>query len=237
MIRVAQVLCVLAAVAAISLGVALVRGQPHMPSPVWVRGAKAESGDWKWADSKRGSVKGKVTFSARRPNQPMVVYLLKVDGDGKTATQGIYDVPAKLVISQKGAKFDPGFAVLVRGQETEFDNDEDKEISHNVYFLGDVELDLGIFEQGQKVTHKFEDYGEVSVHCSIHKRMDARVFVAPNPAYALIEGDADSFDIKGVPAGRYKLLTWQKQKRFKDVDAVVEVKDGAATSVTVEMTR
>src|SRR5690606_30433970 len=179
MIRMGQILGLLAAVALIPLVVALASGQPHMPTPVWVKAAKAESGTWKWADSKHGRVAGKVTFSVRRPNQPMVVYLLKVDGDGKTATQGIFDVPATLVVSQKGARFDPGFAVLVRGQEVEFDNDEEAEISHNVYFLGEVELDLGIFAQGEKASHKFEDFGEVSVHCSIHKRMDARLFVAP----------------------------------------------------------
>lgn len=227
--------------AALCIAIAFVavtaRGQPHQPKPVWINAAKAESGSWKWSDARKGGLRGNVTFSARRPNQPMVVYLLRVDEKGETATQGVHEVPAQLRIGQKDAKFDPGFAVMVRGQEVLFDNDETKEISHNVYFLGDIELDLGIFERGESVKHKFEDYGEISVHCSIHRRMDARLFVAPNPAFALIDGEAERFEIKNVPAGRYRLLTWQKQKRFRDASMPVEIKEGATADVTVEMTR
>ncbi len=231
------VLALLTAVAALPLLVISVRGERHLPSPVWVKAAKAQSGDWKWSGASTGTVKGKVSFSAKRPNQPMVVYLVRVDDTGTVTTQGQHAVPAELKVSQKGAKFDPGFAVLTRGQDVTFENDEEKEISHNVYFLGDIELDLGIFEQGTAASHTFEDFGEVSVHCSIHKRMDAKFFVAPNPAYALIEGDTETFEIKGVPVGRYKLLSWQKQKRFKDVDMAVEIKDGATVDLNVEMTR
>jgi hypothetical protein len=67
--------------------------------------------------------------------------------------------------------------------------------------------------------------------------MDAKLFIAPNPAFALIEGDAETFEIRGVPEGRYKLLTWQKQKRFKDVEMIVEVKSGTVAEVAVEMAR
>ncbi|MCC7509132.1 MAG: hypothetical protein IT464_07130 [Planctomycetes bacterium] len=227
----------LTAVAALPLLLVSVRGERHIPAPTWVKSAKAQSGDWKWSSASTGAVKGKVNFSAKRPNQPMVVYLVKVDDAGKVTTQGQHAVPAELKVSQKGAKFDPGFAVLTRGQDVTFENDEEKAISHNVYFLGDIELDLGIFEQGAAASHTFEDYGEISVHCSIHKRMDAKFFVAPNPAYALLDGDGETFEIKGVPVGKYKLLTWQKQKRFKDVDMAVEIKDGATVDVIVEMTR
>ncbi|MBX3461217.1 MAG: hypothetical protein KF696_14830 [Planctomycetes bacterium] len=209
----------------------------HQPQPVWLSGTTINSGEWTWAEAKKGDVKGKVTFSAKRPNQPMVVYLLKIDERGSTTTQGKHDVPARLSVSQKGARFDPGFAVLTCGQEVVFENDEDKEISHNVYFLGDIELDLGIFDKGESASHKFEKYGDVSVHCSIHKRMDARFFVAPTPAHAVLDGNSDDFEIKGVPAGRYKLLTWQRQKRFKDADQVIEISEGKTTSVNVEMSR
>lgn len=226
------VLCIVIALIAVTA-----QGERHLPRPVWINAAKAESGDWKWSDARKGSLQGSVSFSARRPNQPMVVYLLRVDGDGKTTTQGIHDVPERLRIGQKNARFDPGFAVMVRGQEVEFDNDETKEISHNVYFLGDLELDLGIFERGESVKHKFEDYGEISVHCSIHRRMDARLFIAPNPAYALLDGEAESYEIKDVPAGTYRLMTWQKQKRFRDVTRLIEIKEGEATTADVEMTR
>ncbi|MCA8915073.1 MAG: hypothetical protein KDB90_06640 [Planctomycetes bacterium] len=209
----------------------------HLPDPLYTKSATFEDGDWKWADSKKGTVKGTVSFSTRRPQQPIVVYLVKLGTDEKAGEQGLYDVPDMIEVSQQGGKFEPSFAVLVRKQKVKFLNDEEKEISHNVYFLGDIEADLGIFDQGESREHDFEEAGEVSVHCSIHKRMDAKFYVAPNPAFAVLEADASSFEIKDVPAGKYKLHTWQKQKRFKDFETTVEVTDAGTTDVTVEMAR
>lgn len=209
----------------------------HVPVATYVNSVKYADGDWKWADSKSGTVKGDVTFSMRRPQQPVVVYLVKLGADGKAGEQGLYDKPGALSVSQKGGKFEPSFAVLVRKQTVKFLNDEEQEISHNVYFLGDIEADLGIFDQGESREHAFDEAGEVSVHCSIHKRMDGKFFVTPSPAYAVLEANDNSFEIKGVPVGKYKLHTWQRQKRFKDFEATIEVKANEAVTVNVEMAR
>ena len=209
----------------------------HAPSAAYVKSVSYTDGDWNWSDAQTGTVKGSVTFSTRRPQQPLVIYLVRLGEDGKPGEQGLYDAPDTLDVSQKGGKFEPSFAVLVRKQSVKFLNDEEKEISHNVYFLGDIQADLGIFDQGESRKHEFEDAGEISVHCSIHKRMDAKFYIAPSPAFALVEADADSFEISGVPAGKYKLHTWQKQKRFKDFETTVEVTDGGTATVTVEMKR
>ncbi|MBZ0136143.1 MAG: hypothetical protein K8I27_07210 [Planctomycetes bacterium] len=209
----------------------------HLPAPSYVNAVSYKDGDWKWSEAKQGTVKGRATFSARRPQQPLVIYLVRIGDDGKPTEQGLFDAPATLDVSQQGGKFEPPFAVLVRKQSVKFLNDEEKEISHNVYFLGDIEADLGIFDQGDSREHEFKEAGEVSVHCSIHKRMDAKFYVAPSPAYAVVEADDSSFEIKGVPAGRYRLHTWQKQKRFKDFETTVEVTDGGTANVTVEMKR
>jgi len=144
-----------------------------LPKPVHAKAGTFDDGEWKWADAKKGIVKGGVTFSTRRPQQPIVIYLVKLGADGKAGEQGLYDVPPEFEVRQQGAKFEPGFAVLVRKQKVKFLNDEKDEISHNVYFLGDFEADLGIFAQGESRAHDFAGAGEVSVHCSIHKRMDA----------------------------------------------------------------
>lgn len=212
-------------------------GPRHLPSARYLKAAAFQDGEWKWADAQKGAVKGTLTFSAKRPQQPIVIYLVRLGDGDKAGEQGVYSAPATLAVSQKGGKFEPSFGVLVRKQKAKFLNDEENEISHNVYFLGDIEADLGIFDQGQSREHEFADAGEVSVHCSIHKRMDGRFFIAPNPAYAVLEADSDSFEIKDVPVGKYRLHTWQKQKRFKDFETTVEVTAGGTTSVTVEMKR
>ncbi len=201
------------------------------PQPVYTRVIRTQQADFSWDTAKKGSVKGNLKFSAKRASAPVVIYLKRVDGEGK------FTVPDMLEVSQKEARFEPGFAVMVAGQKAKFLNDEKKEISHNVYFLGAAEVDLGIFDQAQSVEHQFTAAGEVSVHCSIHKNMDAKYFIAPSPAFALVENDATSFTISGVPEGKYQLKTWQKQKRFKDAEMDVTVEADKEASVTVEMAR
>jgi len=207
------------------------RGQ-HVPALGYTRVIEAQrSADFKWEDAKKGTVKGSLAFSARRAQAPIVVFMQREGGDGK------FSVPPALKVSQVGARFNPNFAVLVRGQKARFLNDEKKEIAHNVYFLGAVEVDLGIFDKGEEAEHEFAAAGEVSVHCSIHKNMDGKFFIAPSPAYARVEAAAESFEIKDVPAGKYKLKTWQRQKRFKDVEIDVTIEAGKEADVAVNMTR
>jgi plastocyanin len=177
-----------------------------------------------------GSVSGKATFSAARPKQPIIVWLEREGGEvpGKK--------PAPLVIGQKGAQFNPAFAVVVVGQEVVFNNDEDKEIDHNVYTLGAEQKNFDIFPKGQNKTYAFTKTGEISLYCSVHKLMDGKLFVAPSAAWAEV-GEDGSFRIPNVPAGTYTLRTYQKAKRFRDVEQKIVVKDGQATQVAVEMTR
>ena len=209
----------------------VINAQPHRLSAAYTRVIEVGQGAIKWADAEKGSVSGTLKFSAKRPSQPIVVYLVADGGEGEFAA------PAAVKFSQKGAKFEPSFAVMVRGQNAEFVNDEGAEIDHNVYFLGAEDLDLGIFEPKTSVSHEFSKAGEVSVHCSIHKLMDAKLFVAPSPAFAEVAGDADKFEIKGVPVGKYTLKTWQKSKRFKEAEVAVEIKKGEAATLEVEMKR
>lgn len=189
------------------------------------------AGGPQWKDAEKGDLKGTVRFNGKRPSQPMVIYLVR-EGE-----QGTFETPADLEISQKGAVFNPAFAVLVAGQKVKFKNDEDKAIDHNVYFLGASNIDLEIIAPGKDKSHRFDLAGEVSFHCSIHKFMDGKFFVAPSPAFVLVEGDATAYNIKGIPVGKYSLKSWQKSKRFKDVEQAVEITGGKEAISDVEMTR
>lgn len=229
---------VLSVALGLAVGLGLASAKPRIVSPPMLNGLSLEAGDWDWKDADKGSLKGTVTYAPRASRQPMVVYLVKVDEQNKPTTQGGFEPPSKLVVTQKDAKFAPSFSVLQIGQEVVFKNNEKKEIAHNVYFLGADDIDLGIFEREQSVMHKFTQSGEVSVHCSIHKRMDGKFFVVPTPAYALVMKAGKSFEIKDVPAGRYLLKTWQKQKRFKDItDQVIDIEMDKITSALVAMKR
>lgn len=177
-----------------------------------------------------GAVAGRLTFSAARPKQPIVVYMEREDGAAAGA------MPGPLTIRQKGAQFTPAFAVAVAGQEVVFENDEEKEIDHNVYSLGTEEINLGIFPPKKSQKHVFTKPGEVSLYCSVHKLMDGKLFVAPTAAYA-VAADDGAFSVAGVPAGNYILRTYQKARRFRDAELKVTIQAGNTSQVTVEMKR
>jgi plastocyanin len=185
-----------------------------------------------WGDAPKGTVTGELTFSRRRPKQPIVVFLQRKGEELK------FSAPADpLVIDQKDAVFDPSFAVIVRGQRVVFRNSEEKEIDHNVYTLGAESKDLGIFPRDDEVGHTFMTAGEVLVHCSIHENMDGKIFVAPNPGYAVLNHETSTFTLENIPAGDYTLRTYQKARRFQEAAVEISVAEGGTATVKVEMKR
>jgi plastocyanin len=184
------------------------------------------------ADLGRGRIAGRLAFSRPRPPQPIVVYARRVGGEIRPAAP-----PPPFVVRQKGARFDPPFAVVVAGQEVRFDNDEDREVDHNVYALGAEAFDLGIFPRGESASHVFTSEGEVSIHCSVHRFMDARLFVAPSAVFARLDGESSEFAIEDVPEGEYVVRTYQRARRFRDALARVAVAAGSTAEVTLELER
>jgi len=184
-----------------------------------------------WAEAKKGKVSGRLTFSHKRPAQEIVIYL---EPKGAAWT---FEAPAPVTIRQQGARFEPPFNVIVTGQKVTFLNDEVREIDHNVYTLGAEEKDFDIFGKGESRDHVFAKPGEVYVHCSIHKFMDGKIFVAPVPAFDVIAGTDETFEIDGVAAGSYVLRTYQRAKRFHDAEIAVTVTADKESKVTVEMNR
>lgn len=186
----------------------------------------------KWENAPKGMVSGTLTFSRRRPKQPIVVYLERL---GEPLE---YSPPrAALEIHQRGARFTPGFAVVVPSQEVVFLNDERREIDHNVYTVGAETIDLGIFSKDVRRSYRFNTPGEVALHCSVHRLMDGKLFVAPNPAYAVVGRSGTEFTIADVPVGKYVLKTYQKAKRFHDASLEIAVTAGMTTQVHVELSR
>ncbi len=178
-----------------------------------------------------GSIIGKLSFSKRRPKQPLVVYLERVGGEKPFA------IPAPRIIGQKNARFTPPFLVIVKGQTVVFDNNESDQIKHNVYLLGQEKKDLGVFANKKKREHCFQKTGEVEVFCSIHSMMDAKIFVSPNPYFSIMGPSETSFSITNVPPGKYVLRTYQKSKRFKEAEQLVTLNPGATEKATIEMER
>ena len=219
----------------------LISSGTEVPIPVMdccgmtaAQGRKPPADKSPWDLAPHGSVKGTVTFPpGKTPSYPLVVYLECAKGE-----ELAFDAKdEKLVISQEGAAFNPSFAAIRKGTSVTFRNNEDRQIDHNVYTLGAEQKDLGIYSQGIDFSHQFDAPGEINLHCSIHKFMDGKLFVAPNPAFHALEQGTTSFQIPQVPAGKYTLNTYQVTKRFRDVPREIVVEAGKETSVSIEMKR
>ena len=178
-----------------------------------------------------GAVSGRVTAtSGRLPD--MIVYLEPTDASVALAP------PERVeVISQKGAKFSPSLLVIARGQTVEFRNDEQRPIEHNVFSRSPSKpFDLGLFPPPQVKRVTFDDPGPVQLYCSIHRYMDGVIYVCPTPLFATVGADG-AFSIENVPAGEWRLRTWQRSARFNDVQQTVRVDANGRATVNVEMKR
>ena len=167
------------------------------------------------------SVAGRVTVAKGQKVPEMIVYLESTD---PKYTFELPEVP--LVVSQRDAKFDPSLLVVPVGTRVDFHNNETT-LAHNVFSNSQAKkFDLGLYEPGQKVEPvHFDKPGAVRLRCSIHRFMDGVVYVTPTPHHAVVEADG-RFAMTGVPAGAYRLKTWQRTKRYRDQDVAVTVEAG-----------
>jgi plastocyanin len=143
-----------------------------------------------------------------------------------------FSVPgAPLVISQRGARFRPDFAVAVVGQLVELPNDD--RIIHNVFSVSPVKkFDLGHYGQGEKRSVRFERSGSVELFCGIHETMQGLIVVAPSPHFALV-GEDGSFAIPAVPPGKYQLVAYTRSGAQARQPIEVGPEGPAAISLTL----
>jgi plastocyanin len=180
-----------------------------------------------------GAIEGRIT-AASGTLPEMIIYLDHASPDQAVPHPG----ESNIVVSQKGAKFGPSMLVIAAGQTVEFRNDEDKPIEHNVFSRSPAKtFDLGLYPPntgGKTVT--FDKPGVVRLYCSIHRYMDGVVYVCPTPLFAKV-GEGGAFRIENVPAGQWKLRTWQRGARYAEQDTVVSVDTGKTAQVNLEMKR
>lgn len=149
--------------------------------------------------------------------------------EGKT-----FDVPkTPAVIDQKGCRYEPHVLGVMAGQELLIKNSDD--LLHNIHALpfNNKEFNFGQPQKGMEEKKVFtQPEVMVKVKCDVHPWMSAWVGVVEHPFHAVTDASG-KFEIKGLPPGKYTLEVWQE--RYKSVTVDVEVKDGAASDVKVEM--
>lgn len=99
---------------------------------------------------------------------------------------------------------------------------------HNVHYVPGINpaKNFAMTQAGDEIQTKFTAGPEfVRLRCDVHPWMSAWVGVFENPFYS-VTGESGSFEIKGIPAGTYKLVAWHEL--FGRLEQSVTITDGAA---------
>jgi plastocyanin len=106
---------------------------------------------------------------------------------------------------QKNRTFIPHLQVIPVGSVVQFPNADP--FFHNVFSLFDGKrFDLGLYEAGSSKSVTFPTEGISYIFCNIHPEMSAVVLSLSTPLYAV--GENDSFVLRNLPSGDYKLHIW-----------------------------
>ncbi len=144
------------------------------------------------------------------------------------------------VIDQINCQYVPHHLVMRAGQELVVKSSDP--FLHNVKAMAGPNKP---FNQAMSTVGQFSvtfSKPEIGKHfsCSVHGWMEAFVTVLPHPLYAITATDG-TFEIKGVPPGKYQLTFWHQpianQKKIDDITVDVKVGKGATVVQDATMER
>ncbi|MEE8367329.1 MAG: hypothetical protein V3S30_03345, partial [Thermoanaerobaculia bacterium] len=126
----------------------------------------------------------------------------------------------KAVFDQKNKVFVPHLLPIVRGTTVDIKNSDPFLHNVRIYAGKNTLLNQALPFQGQVVPHVFEETGTYAVRCDAHPEMSAYIVVLENPFFSTVNEDG-SYEIAGVPAGSYSLVTQNLKKKKIDTSTVV----------------
>ena len=107
---------------------------------------------------------------------------------------------------QKNRTFIPHLQVIPVGSVVQFPNADP--FYHNVFSLFEGKrFDLGLYEAGSSKSVTFSRQGVSYIFCNIHPEMSAVVVTLSTPLYAIADA-RNTFVLRGIPPGGYKLHLW-----------------------------
>ena len=158
---------------------------------------------------------------------PMVVYIDRIDGK-------VFAPPTKKeAIDQTKLTFTPRVLPILVGTTVIFKNNDS--VTHNVFSPSGEKYDLGNWDEGQTRDHTFEKPGAYTQLCKLHAEMVAYIVVVETPYFAKTSIDDQSFEIRNVPPGKYRLKVWGERLKKKQLKFSQEVKIAAGADVQVTL--
>ena len=128
------------------------------------------------------------------------------------------------VLDQTGCQYFPHVLAVMEGQPVKIRNSDPT--NHNIHFLPKINEELNKTQPKQgmedKITLKTEE--PFKVKCDVHPWMGMHLAVFNHPFFG-VTGDEGTYEIKGLPPGKYVVEAWHE--KFGTVTANVEVTSGA----------
>jgi len=207
-----------------------------------------------------GSIKGKVTFTGTAPDMPELKreadpfcaktpmkdqeVVLNSNGTLKNVAVIVQGAPAAAPeasvvteIDQNNCMYAPRVITGAFGQNIKIVNSDP--ILHNVHTYADTKT---LFNRAQPKgspaldkTFSKDDGGIVKFKCDVHPWMTGWLLLNDNVLNA-VTGDNGEFEIKGVPAGTYKIQAWQEKYGPKTIEVKVEADKAAEANFTYDGT-
>jgi plastocyanin len=155
-----------------------------------------------------------------------VVVTIKVEGM-KTP-----EATEPVTIDQKQCHFVPHVQVAPAGSTLVYLNSDT--VSHNIhtYSVKNSGMNQAV-SGGGKLEQKLEKAEPVKISCDYHPWMAAHVVVTDASAWAVTKPDG-SFEISGIPAGKYTLELWH-ERLGKGKQEITVNEDGSADAGTIKM--
>ncbi|MGA7920777.1 MAG: carboxypeptidase regulatory-like domain-containing protein [Candidatus Acidiferrales bacterium] len=154
-----------------------------------------------------------VTTGPGNSLQWVVVYISAGDEAASAPSQPVrYD--------QKGCEYMPHVLPMFVDQPLQIYNDD--QTSHNIHPLAKVNQEWNKSQPpgAPPIDTKWDKPEFVPVKCNIHPWMHGYFVVLKTNHYA-VTGEDGSFEIKGLPAGKYTVTAWQEQYGNKTQDVTI----------------
>lgn len=150
----------------------------------------------------------------------VLVYVKDGLGDRK------YEPPSEpVVLTQYGCEYHPHVLGVMAGQPLKVVNGDPT--NHNIHFLPKVNQELNFSQPKQnmekEITFRPEDVFKVK--CDVHPWMGCYIQVFTHPFFD-VTGKDGTFELKGLPPGKYVIEAWHENEKFKTQTMTVEVASG-----------
>lgn len=127
-------------------------------------------------------------------------------------------------LDQVGCRYTPHVMGMVAGQSLRIRSSD--ATSHNVHGIPTKsdEFNVMLLKPGDEVSRVIPRAEIFHVKCDVHGWMGAWVGVFNHPFFA-VTGEDGSFEIKGIPAGKYTLEVWHEKFKVQRVEVEVKEKE------------